>query len=630
MGLASRSQLAPLDIKNLVIIIIYLPAAAAAGLEVGRANAGKPPSGAGVADGTLAADEPGALAGAGEGPAGTMTTSMAGASASTTEISSSVAGAGAETGGKVAAVEAEALAAPRGAADTSVTFVASTGNAATVTLLADAALGAAAFGVVTLERVPVSLRAGAVAEFVALAGLILVAGTAGDTVTLLVGGAATTVTLPAGAVAGPAAIAGLAVVLSADGSTVLVRLLSGAVGGCGIVMLPTPRDRVTVPLPAGACIRVVVMSAVPVTNGLTEEAMTVPLLITGDTVLVALLAAALGGAATVTVLGVFAGIGDDGMAVTFLAGAVPGVSTVTVPGVPLGIGEEATTVTLPAGALSGTVPLPALLLAAAKAGDAVTILLLSDGDAVLVMLLAGALAAVLTVTELTVWAGIGEEGMTVRFPMGSPEEFSSVTVPRTPAGMGEDAATGTAPAPDLAAPASVVPFEATRGPKVAGAGSVPAGTFLVTLNAAAGAGAGAAAATVLAGAFPEPAAGLVFAVGDNAPGLLITAGAASGAGITKVVRFLDAGTGTETVSFRGVPATVVVSDMLAVTGAGREGTVTVRGPRVDVAGCPIVGGPGVSSDESAPSDELASDDGVTPGKSCSTSNAGVSNMCVHI
>ena len=199
-----------------------------------------------------------------------------------------------------------------------------------------------------------------------------------------------------------------------------------------------------------------------------------------------------------------------------------------------------------------------------------------------------------------------------------------MTVPRTPAGMGEDAVTGTAPAPDLAAPASAVPFGAAGGPGVAGAGKVPAGTFLVTLNAAAGADAGAAAATLAAGAVPEPATELVFAAGGEAPGLLMTAGAASGAGITKVVRFLDAGTGTETVSFRGVPATVVVSDMLAVTGAGREGTV-------DVAVCPVPRGPGVSSDESAPGDELVGGDaGVTSGKSCNASNAGVSNMCVRV
>lgn len=230
----------------------YLPAAAAAGLEIIRASAGKPSTGVGITDGTLSTAEPGALASSGEGPAGTMTTSMLGALASTTELFSNAAGVGAVTWGEVAATGAETLTAPEGATGALVTLVTGTGDAVTVTLLANALLGAAASCVLTLAGGAVSLPAGAVAGVVALGVLMLIAGMAEEAVTLLVGGAAMTVTLPAGAVAGPAAVAGLAAVSSAGGDTVLVRLLGGVVGNSGIVMLPALGDPMTVPLPASA------------------------------------------------------------------------------------------------------------------------------------------------------------------------------------------------------------------------------------------------------------------------------------------------------------------------------------------------------------------------------------------
>ena len=80
-----------------------------------------------------------------------------------------------------------------------------------------------------------------------------------------------------------------------------------------------------------------------------------------------------------------------------------------------------------------------------------------------------------------------------------------------------------------------------------------------------------------------------------------------------------------------MPPTVVVSEMLAVTGLGKEGTVTVRMPGVDGAGCTVVGAVlGTSSERGV--DELAvvrSD--VTLGKPCIASRqVSATALCLQV
>ena len=178
---------------------VYLPAAAAVGLAVGRANAGKPPAGVGVSEGTPVTDAPGALAGADVGPAGTMTTSMAGAFASTAELFDAVVGA--EKGGVAAATGADILTAAKGAAGVFVISVTGAGEAVMSVILLAGTLGTGTAACV------LALAAGTVA----LLALIVVAWMAGEIVALLMGGEITAVTLLIGVVAGVVALTGLLV-----------------------------------------------------------------------------------------------------------------------------------------------------------------------------------------------------------------------------------------------------------------------------------------------------------------------------------------------------------------------------------------------------------------------------------